>query len=316
MDFDKIGEMALGSRLRALSEKVTEDAQQLYELYDVALKPKWFPVFYFLSQRNKEQSITSIAQGVGHSHPSIIKIIREMVEAGLVSEQKDTSDGRKNNIILTQKGLTVSSKIKEQYADVENAIKQALQQTKHNIWLAMQEFEYMLNEQSLFKRVLEQKKRRESANIEIVDYLPKYQSEFKKLNEEWITSYFKMEQADRKALDDPNGYILNRGGKILVAVEGDVVLGVCALLKMENDKYDYELAKMAVSPKAQGKGIGYLLGKAIVEKARSLGASRLYLESNTILKPAISLYEKLGFQKVAGHYTPYERCNIQMELKL
>lgn len=316
MDFDKIGEMALGSRLRAVSEKLTKDAERLYELYQVELKPKWFPVFYVLSQQSKGKSITSIARAVGHSHPSIIKIIREMSDAALVVERKDKSDGRKNNISLTQKGINISVKIEDQYADVENAIKETLQQTQHNIWLALQEFEYLLDEKSLFKRVVEQKKIRESATIEIIEYLPKHQEDFKKLNEEWITAYFKLEDADRKALNDPQGYILNNGGKILVALEDDTVLGVCALLKMKDGQYDYELAKMAVSPKAQGKGIGYLLGKEAIKKATSLGATSLYLESNTILKPALSLYEKLGFQKIAGFPTPYQRCNIQMELNL
>ncbi len=74
--------------------------------------------------------------------------------------------------------------------------------------------------------------------------------------------------------------------------------------------------KMAVSPKAQGKNIGWLLGRAAIECARAKGARSLYLESNTILKPAISLYRKLGFEKVTGRATPYERCNIQMELIL
>jgi GNAT superfamily N-acetyltransferase len=78
----------------------------------------------------------------------------------------------------------------------------------------------------------------------------------------------------------------------------------------------YELAKMAVSPEARGKNIGWLLGNAIIEKARSIGAHRLYLESNTILKPAISLYHKLGFKKITGPPSPYERANIQMELIL
>jgi len=316
MNFDTIGEMALGSRLRALSEKVTENAQQIYGLYKVDLKPKWFPVFHYLSHQSSAKSITTIAKAVGHSHPSIIKIIREMSKARLVSEQKDKLDGRKNNIALTQKGMRISVEIKSQYADVENAIKKTLEQTKHNIWLALQEFEYLLNEKSLLKRVEEQKKIRESAAIKIVHYLPKHHDDFKKLNEEWITTYFKMEDADRKALNNPKDYILDGGGKILVAHEGNLVLGVCALLKMQDEKYDYELAKMAVSPKAHGKGIGYLLGKAIIEEATLLGASTLYLESNTILKPAISLYEKLGFRKIAGHHTPYERCNIQMELKL
>lgn len=316
MNFDQIGEMALGSRLRFLSDKLTEDAKQVYDLYDVELKPKWFPVFYFLSHQEKGKSITSIANEIGHSHPSVIKIVREMSDKGLVSEQKDSADGRINNILLTQKGIDISMKIQEQYIDVESAIKTTLKQTKHNIWLALQEFEYLLNEKSLLTRVIEQKKIRESSTITILDYSSKYHKDFKELNEEWITKYFKIENADRKALNNPKEYILDKGGKILVAVQGKTVLGVCALLKMENHNYDYELAKMAVSPKAQGKGIGYLMGKSIIEKAKSLGASSLYLESNTILKPAISLYKKLGFQKVAGHYTPYERCNIQMELRL
>jgi GNAT superfamily N-acetyltransferase len=82
------------------------------------------------------------------------------------------------------------------------------------------------------------------------------------------------------------------------------------------DKDEFELAKMAVAPKAQGLGIGYLVGKACIDKARSVGARRIYLESNTTLKPAIQLYHKLGFRKVTGPPSPYERSNIQMELPL
>jgi len=125
-----------------------------------------------------------------------------------------------------------------------------------------------------------------------------------------------MEESDYKALDNPQSYILNQGGHILVALFDGEPLGVCALIKMNDGEYDFELAKMAVSPKAQGKNIGFLLASAIVDKARSLGAAKIYLESNTILKPAINLYHKLGFKKVAGKPTPYTRCNIQMELVL
>lgn len=123
-----------------------------------------------------------------------------------------------------------------------------------------------------------------------------------------------MEEADYKVLDNPDEYILNKGGKIFVALYQNEPVGVCALIKMNNPEYDYEMAKMAVSPKAQGKSIGWLLGQAIVNSARELGAKKIYLESNTILKPAINLYYKLGFEKVYGLETPYKRCNIQMEL--
>ena len=73
---------------------------------------------------------------------------------------------------------------------------------------------------------------------------------------------------------------------------------------------------MAVAPSARGKNIGWLLGQACIGEAKALGAEKIYLESNTVLKPAINLYTKLGFQKVTGHPSPYQRCNIQMELNL
>ncbi|WP_338517945.1 GNAT family N-acetyltransferase [Alteromonas gracilis] len=123
-----------------------------------------------------------------------------------------------------------------------------------------------------------------------------------------------MEEPDFKALDDPEGYILNDSGVILIAIEKGEPIGCCALIKQ--NAFTYELAKMAVSPKAQGKGVGMLLGRSIIERAKCLGLKRLYLESNSILTPAVSLYEKLGFKNIKGATSPYARCDVQMELCL
>jgi GNAT superfamily N-acetyltransferase len=152
--------------------------------------------------------------------------------------------------------------------------------------------------------------------IEIVNYDSSFKDVFRNLNVEWISTYFKMEASDYKALDNPDSYILQNGGHILVALLNKEPVGVCALIKMDDPSYDFELAKMAVAPKAQGKKVGWIIGEAIKDKARSMGAKTLYLESNTILAPAISLYRKLGFVEVFGRNTPYERCNIQMALDL
>lgn len=150
----------------------------------------------------------------------------------------------------------------------------------------------------------------------ILPYQPEHAVAFKALNEAWITRYFRMEETDERSLGDPQGYILEKGGHILMVMQGDRAIGTCALIAMPDSPYDYELAKMAISPEVQGLGLGWKLGMAIVDLARSLGASSLYLESNTRLKPAISLYRKLGFVEVDGLETPYERCNIKMVLEL
>lgn len=78
----------------------------------------------------------------------------------------------------------------------------------------------------------------------------------------------------------------------------------------------YELAKMAVSPAAQGLGIGWSLGQSILCKARQLGAHRVELVSNSRLIPALSLYKKLGFEPAALLPTPYQRGDVRMVLDL
>lgn len=313
--FDKVGKVALGSRLRLMTAIITDDASKIYDLYGVDFVPKWFPVFFILTEK-REMTITEIAIEIGHSQPSVSKIIQEMISCDLVNETEKKQDKRRNVVELTKKGNVIAEVIELQCKDVETAVENLIKESNHNLWAALEEWEFLLNQKSLFRRVSDQKKLRESKAVTIVSYEPKYQEAFKQLNEQWISTYFKMEEADYKALDNPESYILKKGGKIFVALYKDEPAGVCALIKMEDEEYDFELAKMAVSPKIQGKSIGWLLGQTVVNAAKDMGASKLYLESNTILKPAINLYHKLGFRKVVGRTTPYERCNIQMELNL
>ena len=146
--------------------------------------------------------------------------------------------------------------------------------------------------------------------IRIVDYRPEHSKAFKEMNQRWIEKYFKMEASDHKALDNPEASVLDKGGAILVAYYGDSIAGICALVKLQDLPYDYELSKMAVDPEFQGLGIGSVLAKAIEDRAVSLGGKTLYIESNTILEPAMKLYHKLGFKEIKGDWSPYERCNI------
>ena len=101
--FNQTGKLAIGSRLRMLTDKITVDAAAIYKMFGVDLKPKWFPVFFVLS-RGEAKTITSIAKEIGHSHPSVSNIIKEMVAKGLVKETKDKSDGRRNMVMLSAKG--------------------------------------------------------------------------------------------------------------------------------------------------------------------------------------------------------------------
>lgn len=152
--------------------------------------------------------------------------------------------------------------------------------------------------------------------LRIINFEKKYEKDFKELNTEWITKYFELEENDLKSLGNPEEYIIKNGGLIIFALLDEEVVGTCALIKI-NDK-TYELAKMAVSPKAQGKQVGYYLGIDILNKARELGAEKVILLSNTKLIPAINLYKKLGFIEidVGESKSMYKRVDIKMEIKL
>lgn len=61
--FEKLGIMAIGSRLRMLTDTITEDASPIYQLYGMDFKATWFPVFFLLSDGNP-RTRTGIAKGI------------------------------------------------------------------------------------------------------------------------------------------------------------------------------------------------------------------------------------------------------------
>ncbi|MEM6253752.1 MAG: helix-turn-helix domain-containing GNAT family N-acetyltransferase [Cyanobacteria bacterium P01_D01_bin.156] len=314
MDFySQISKVALGSRLRRLSDRLAEDAAKIYTLYNVALEPRWFPVFYMLSQQ-ESAAVTEIAQMIGQSHASVSQVVREMSNRGLVTTEKHSQDARVRVVKLSDAGKQLIPDLEQQCTDVGQAVEELLSESQYDLWNAIAELEFLLTEKSFGKRVQTVRKIREQKSVEIIDYQPEFHDDFRRLNYEWIEQYFQLEESDHQSLDHPDKKILEPGGHIFMARHHGEIVGTCALTKL--DATTYELVKMAVTDKAKGKGIGWLLGQAAISKAIELKGETIFLESNTLLEPAINLYRKLGFQKVVGHPSPYQRCNIQMELKL
>lgn len=155
-----------------------------------------------------------------------------------------------------------------------------------------------------------------ASETKIIDYSLEYADEFKQINYAWIKKYFKIEQPDIVALENHQEKILDKGGHILFAIHENQLAGTCALIKFSDELY--ELAKMGVKENYQGLQIGKKLGLAIIEKARVLGAEKIFLESNRSLTPALNLYKRLGFVEVSVNddKSDYERADIRMELTL
>jgi GNAT superfamily N-acetyltransferase len=155
------------------------------------------------------------------------------------------------------------------------------------------------------------------AAMPVTDFEPRFADAFRTLNEAWITRFFAMEPKDAEIIGDPQGRIIDKGGHVFFAVEDGAPVGCVALIPMPDG--GFELAKMAVAEANQGRGHAKALMSACVERARTLGAPRLYLESNESLTPARALYRAFGFRDLEPErrpVSPYSRANVWMELPL
>ncbi len=150
--------------------------------------------------------------------------------------------------------------------------------------------------------------------ISIVDYNAHHQPYFEKFNRYWIEKYFVMEPIDEFVLTNPEEWLLKPGGAILMAEYEGKIAGTVALRKV--DDVTYEFTKMAVDNTFQRKGIAEALSYASFKKAKELGADKVILYSNSILTPAIRLYEKLGFKHMPVGNTGYQRSDVKMEISV
>ena len=138
---------------------------------------------------------------------------------------------------------------------------------------------------------------------------------FAALNAAWIEELHHLEESDKLMLAHPEIYTQNGNHVFSVHIEGEVA-GACALKKHGDGRY--ELTKMAVDPKFQGRGIGQEIMSAVESYAKTeLGLDYLFLLSNTKNEAALRLYARNGWTvNHEGPHPVYARANIGMEKHL
>ncbi len=150
--------------------------------------------------------------------------------------------------------------------------------------------------------------------MEIFVNEPAHLDDFVRLNTVWITRYFQLEPPDLALFANPAQVFSENGFILSVVIEGTVV-GVCALVCHENR--EYELAKMAVDERFQGRGLGNVLMQAALDQLRNVEASKVLLITNSQLIPAVEMYRKFGFVTIwEGPHPEYSRGDLVMEKEL
>ena len=114
-----------------------------------------------------------------------------------------------------------------------------------------------------------------------------------------LISALNAEIAKRYPEENANFFRLDAGeiapghGAFLVATVDGEVVGCGAVRSL--DDADAEIKRMYVMPSFRGRGIGRALLGALEGEARSLGATRLVLETGERMPEAVAFYERAGF---------------------
>lgn len=310
----QLGELALATRLKRLSERLMQDVGNVYHEQGFDFDPRWFAILQLI-KKNDRISVVDASEVLRTSHPAVVQLANQLEKKKIISTSKDKQDGRKRILQLTDKGKELLINLSPLLKKIEEANRDFLASTGYDVLSIIEKLEKALEKKSMYERVNEKIKESELQNVEIVEYKPQYKKYFKRLNYEWIKKYFKVEKPDEQILSNPEKEILKKDGQIFFAKEENKVVGACAINR--TGSHSFELSKMAVTQKSQGKQIGKKLAHAAIEFAKNKNAREVTLETSRKLEPALALYHQLGFiieSKLT--VSKYERGTITMKLDL
>ncbi|MGH8253283.1 MAG: GNAT family N-acetyltransferase [Steroidobacteraceae bacterium] len=299
------GTLLLGTRLRKVSEALYAGVDEVYREAGVELPSRCFPILFLLRDRGR-LGISELALLLGQSHPAVSQMSRKLLSHEVVREWPDPADDRRRLLSLSRRGATLMRRLDPVWGAIIAAV--ADLEVTQPISAPLTAIDGALATRGFAARI---RTRLDSGHeVRVLPFAPRHAADFKRLNFEWLQKYFRVEPIDEQVLSNP-GAIIRNGGAIFIARRDRKVVGTCALIN-DGDGV-FELSKMAVTAGCQGLGIGRKLLDACIGAFMARPGRLLFLETNSVLKPAISLYESAGFEHAPPHHASlYERADVYM----
>ncbi len=307
------GELGLGSRLKRVSEYMMKETQLVYNHFNVDFDPYLFPIFKIIVNK-KGVTNSEIQNALQFTQPAITQAINKLNDKGLIIYELDKLDKRKKIISISDKGHHTLERLKPIWESIDKVIKEYTLESSSSLIEHLNILENKLNAKSFSMTIINNIKMNTTKNLEIISFEKQYAKDFYEMNIEWLKTFFYVEPYDDEVLSKPEQYIINKGGHIFFAKLSGQIVGTVALMPIGNHG-DFELTKMAVSPKHRGHKIGQQLMQHCIDFAKKNEIPKLIIYSNKKLENAIYIYRKYGFIEIpVEENCPYIRCDIKMEL--
>lgn len=314
MFVQSLGALSLATRIKLLSDRLYAEVDSVYRLRGAAIESRWF-VFLRLLQERGPLSTTEIATAIGTTHPAVSQLAPKLEARGWISRKRDRRDERRTLLSLTPRGRRQLDELAPLWEAMRESVASAIERSGHDLLAALDAFEAQLATVEISGDMLQRHARRATDAIRIEPFRPELREDFYRLNAAWLIKEFVIEPEDQRVLSHPEREILEHGGRIFFAVLGREVIGTCALEREAPGVY--AVIKMTVADAYRGLGIGRRLLQRTIDEFHDLRGRRLFLETNSKLKPAITLYEAMGFvqQTKLRANTPFERADVYMIYK-
>ena len=119
---------------------------------------------------------------------------------------------------------------------------------------------------------------------------------------------------DQELAGLPGDYAPPHGRLLLAEYEGQLA-GCVAMRKLADDIC--EMKRLYVRPEFRGKKLGLALANRVIAEARQIGYRCMRLDTvEPVMKDAVAMYRKLGFQEIAPYCKNPIAGALYMELDL
>ncbi|MBD2181819.1 GNAT family N-acetyltransferase [Planktothrix sp. FACHB-1355] len=105
--------------------------------------------------------------------------------------------------------------------------------------------------------------------------------------------------ADRDVLQIENFYLAT-GGEFWVVERDGQLVGTAAYYPIQRGKHAVEIRKMYLLPSVRRQGLGKFLLQQLESAIAARGFQQIWIQTASILKEAVQLYESSGYQRTSG----------------